>query len=96
MKKVGIVSCYFKNNYGSLLQAYATQEILNKFELENETFNIDKNKDFKNGKRKFYKSQIFNFVFIKTKFGMFFLKYIHMRVNKKLREITKKDRNQKK
>ena len=28
MKKVGIVSCYFKNNYGSMLQAYATQKFL--------------------------------------------------------------------
>ena len=28
MKKVGIVSCYFKNNYGSMLQAYASQKIL--------------------------------------------------------------------
>ena len=28
MKKVGIVSCYFKNNYGSMLQAYATKKIL--------------------------------------------------------------------
>ena len=30
MKKVAIVSCYFKDNYGSLLQAYATQKILEK------------------------------------------------------------------
>ena len=29
MKKVGIVSCYFKNKYGNMLQVYATQEILN-------------------------------------------------------------------
>ena len=27
-KKVGIVSCYFKHNYGSMLQAYATQAVL--------------------------------------------------------------------
>ena len=30
-KKVGIVSCYFKHNYGSMLQAYATQKILEDF-----------------------------------------------------------------
>ncbi len=83
MKKVGIVSCYFKNNYGSLLQAYATQEILNKFELENETFNIDKNIDFKNGKKNFYKTQIFNISFINSKLGMIWLK-IYKKLNRKL------------
>ena len=52
MKKIGIVSCYFKHNYGSVLQAYATQEILNKLEIENETINIDENIDFSLGKKK--------------------------------------------
>ena len=51
MKKVGIVSCYFKDNYGSMLQAYATQKVLDDMNLENETFNISKNIDFKNGKK---------------------------------------------
>ena len=60
MKKVAIVSCYFKKNYGSLLQAYATQKILDKLNIENETINIDENIDFKKGKKKFYKSQIFH------------------------------------
>ena len=83
MKKVGIVSCYFKNNYGSMLQAYATQKILDDFNLENETFNIDKNVDFKNNKKKFYKSQILNFSFLKSKIGMIWLK-IYKRINKKL------------
>ena len=63
MKKTGIVSCYFKNNYGSLLQAYATQKILDDFEISNETINIDGNIDFKNGKIKYYASQLFNFFF---------------------------------
>ena len=83
MKKVGIVSCYFKNNYGSILQAFATQEVLNGLGLENETFSIDKNVDFKNGKRKFYKSQIFNFSFIISKLGMVWLK-IYKKLNKTL------------
>ena len=34
MKKVAIVSCYFKKNYGSLLQAYATQKILDKLNIQ--------------------------------------------------------------
>lgn len=73
-KKVGIVSCYFKNNYGSMLQAYATQRILDNNKIPNETINVDNNIDFKKGKRKYYLTQITNFDFIKSKFGMIKLK----------------------
>ena len=78
-KKVGIVSCYFKNNYGSMLQAYATKRILDNNGIENETINIDNNKDFSKGKKKYYLTQIFNFNFIKSKFGM-----IKMKLDKKI------------
>lgn len=37
MKKVGIVSCYFIRNYGSVLQAYALQKFLDERNIENET-----------------------------------------------------------
>lgn len=74
MKKVGVVSCYFKNNYGSMLQAYATKKILDNNNIDNETINIDNNKDFKAGKRKYYLTQIFNFNFIMSKLGMVKLK----------------------
>ena len=40
MKKTGIVSCYFIHNYGSMLQAYATQKVLDKLEVNNETINV--------------------------------------------------------
>ncbi len=40
MKKIGIVSCYFQHNYGSMLQAFATQMALDKLYIENETINI--------------------------------------------------------
>lgn len=40
MKKVGIVSCYFQHNYGSMLQALATQMALDKLGYENETFGL--------------------------------------------------------
>lgn len=40
MKKVGIVSCYFQHNYGSMLQALATQKALDKLGYENETIDI--------------------------------------------------------
>ena len=56
MKKIGIVTCYFKNNYGSMLQAYATKKILDNNDIPNETINIDYNQDFKKGKRKYYSS----------------------------------------
>lgn len=83
MKKIGIVSCYFKDNYGSMLQAYATKKFLDKKGIPNETINIKCNKDFKKGKRKYYLSQITNFKFIKNKLGMIKLK-IDKKLNKQL------------
>lgn len=95
MKKVGIVSCYFKNNYGSMLQAYATQKVLDNLKIDNETFNIEQNIDFENGKKKYYKSQIFNFSFIKSKIGMIGLK-AYRKLNRKLnRNIAKRERKYK-
>ena len=85
MKKVGIVSCYFKNNYGSALQAYATQKILDNNCIPNETINIDGNIDFKNGKKKYYLSQIFNIGFIKSKLGMIKMKF-DIKLKKELRK----------
>lgn len=83
MKKVAIVSCYFKHNYGSMLQAYATQKILDDMGIENETINVDKNVDFSKGKKKYYLAQAMNFNFIKTKYGMVKLK-IDKKLNKDL------------
>lgn len=85
MKKVGIVSCYFKNNYGSMLQAYATKKVLDNNDIPNETININGNIDFKKGKRKYYLSQIFNVNFIKSKFGMIKMK-IDVKLNKELKK----------
>lgn len=82
-KKVGIVSCYFKNNYGSMLQAYATQKFLDNNNIPNETIDISDLADFKNGKKKYYKSQLTNFGFIKTKMGMIKLKGYQI-INKEL------------
>ena len=83
VKKVGLVSCYFKDNYGSLLQAYASKRILDNNNIPNETIAIEANKDFKKGKRKYYLSQIFNISFIKSKFGMVKLK-LDKKLNKEL------------
>ena len=85
MKIVGIVSCYFKNNYGSMLQAYATKKVLDNNNIPNETINIDGNIDFKKGKRKYYFSQLFNFNFIKSKFGMIKMKF-DTKLKKELRK----------
>lgn len=82
-RKVGIVSCYFKHNYGSMLQAYATQKVLDNMEIPNETINIDENIDFANGKKKYYISQITNIPFIKSKLGMVKLK-LDKKINKNL------------
>lgn len=85
MKKVGLVTCYFKHNYGSMLQAYATQKVLNDNQILNETINIEKNVDFSKGKKKYYLTQLFNYGFIKSKFGMIKLKFDKI-VNKELRK----------
>lgn len=84
MKRVGIVSCYFKNNYGSMLQAYASQKILDDNNIPNETINISQLSDFSKGKKKYYISQITNFNFIKTKLGMIKLKG-YSKLNKNLK-----------
>ena len=40
-KKIALVTCYFQPNYGSQLQAFATQEAFVKLGLEHETIKID-------------------------------------------------------
>lgn len=40
-KKIALVTCYFQPNYGSQLQAFATQEAFKKLGLEHETIRID-------------------------------------------------------
>lgn len=85
MKIVGIVSCYFKDNYGSLLQAYACQKILDNNNIPNETISIEKNKDFSKGKKKYYITQLFNISFIKSKFGMIKMKF-DLKIKRELRK----------
>ena len=70
MKKTYISSCYFKHNYGSALQAYATQRYLDLIGVPNETFDVSHLKDFKSGKRRYYFHQLLNFSFYRAKFGM--------------------------
>ena len=80
MKKIGIVSCYFQKNYGSMLQAFATQEAIIKLGYEAETICIDGIiKEIRNAKLKYYAKQLFNWSIVKGKLGFitrFFIKKI--------------------
>jgi len=68
MKKVGIVSCYFQKNYGSILQAYATQKYLDELNIENETINISGiSREISKSKIKFYLRNITNQNMFKAK-----------------------------
>ena len=42
MKKIGVVSVYTKLYYGTVLQAYATQVMIDKMGYKNETINVSK------------------------------------------------------
>lgn len=71
MKKVGIVSCYFQHNYGSMLQAYATQMALDKMGIDNETINIAGfSGEIKKAKIKYFVKASLTSDIIFLKFGM--------------------------
>lgn len=68
--KVGIVSCYFQPNYGSQLQAYATQKILDDLGIKNETFCIDGlKKEIDSAKYRYFISKLTDINTIKDKLG---------------------------
>lgn len=71
MKKIGIVSCYFQRNYGSMLQAYATQKALDKLGYENETINIEGfNSEIKKAKILYFAKASLTSDILLSKFGM--------------------------
>lgn len=71
MKKVGIVSCYFQHNYGSMLQAYATQVVLDKMGFDNETINISGfNKEIKKAKMLYFAKASLTSDILLSKLGM--------------------------
>lgn len=70
MKKTAIVSCYFQHNYGSMLQAYATQMALDKLGYDNETIDISGfEKEIKRAKVYYFVKSSFTSGIILTKFG---------------------------
>lgn len=86
MKKVAVVSCYFQHNYGSMLQALATQEILNIMNIPNETICIDElRKEIHDAKMRYFKSRMFSGDVIKDKFGYLKL-LVAQKLNKNLGE----------
>ncbi len=71
MGKVAIVSCYFQHNYGSMLQAYATQMALDKMGYENETIDISGfNHEIKNAKMKYFAKASLTSDILLSKIGM--------------------------
>ncbi len=70
MKNIGIVSCIYQNNYGSLLQAYATKEYLESLGMNCEFVDYKKLNDVKMRKNIFFISQIFRWSYLKIKLPM--------------------------
>lgn len=69
--KIAIVSCYFQHNYGSMLQAYATQMALDKLGYENETINIAKfNHEIKKAKMLYFVKASLTSDILLSKLGM--------------------------
>ncbi|MSS10120.1 polysaccharide pyruvyl transferase family protein [Clostridium sp. WB02_MRS01] len=84
MKKVALVTCYFQPNYGSMLQAYATQQILDEWDIPNETICIEGLlPEIHKAKIAYFKSRIFSPDVIKDKWGYLKL-VVAKRMNKKL------------
>lgn len=79
MKKVLVVSCYFQKNYGSALQALATQMALDKLGIQNETVRYDGLEDtIKAEKYKYYAKKLLNLNVVLGKIG-----YVKMQLWKK-------------
>lgn len=70
-KKIGIVSCYFQHNYGSMLQALATQMALDKLNYENETIDISGfNHEIKKAKMLYFAKASLTSDILLSKLGM--------------------------
>lgn len=67
-KKIALVTCYFQHNYGSQLQALATQMIFDKLGFENETIRIDGLKaEINKAKYRYFLSKIFDLNTVRDK-----------------------------
>ena len=69
-KKLALVTCYFQLNYGSQLQAYATQLLFNKMGVENETICIDGiQNEINKAKYRYFLSRIWDIHTVKDKWA---------------------------
>jgi hypothetical protein len=85
MKTVYLATCYFQANYGSVLQAYATQEFLNNNSIENITINISGLESIiKKRKLNYFMSNLFNKDIISDK-AAFVELLLHKKINKELK-----------
>lgn len=74
-KTIGIVSCYFHHNYGSMLQAYATQRIIEKLGFTSITIKCSKPIDYMTqSKIRYYLHKITNPDIVKTKLRNYFMR----------------------
>jgi hypothetical protein len=72
MKKIALVTCYHQPNYGSQLQAYATQLVFDKMGVPNETIRIDGlKKEINRAKYWYFLKHIFDIHTVRDKFGFF-------------------------
>lgn len=84
MRKVALVTCYFKHNYGSMLQAYATQKALDELGIENETINISGfNGEIKRAKLRYFAQATLTSDILISKIGM-----VQNRLRKKIHKQT--------
>ena len=61
MKTIFLATCYFQPNYGSILQAFATQEFLDINNVQNQTINISGLADIiKQRKMAYFRRNLFN------------------------------------
>ena len=69
-KKLALVTCYFQPNYGSQLQAYATQLLFDKMNVPNETICIDGlRREINAAKYKYFLSRIWDIHTVKDKYA---------------------------
>jgi len=69
-KKIALVTCYFQPNYGSQLQAYATQMAMDRLGVKNETIRIDGlRREINKAKYRYFLSRIWNINTVKDKFA---------------------------
>ena len=82
MKKIALVTCYFQHNYGSQLQALATQMICDKLDWPNETICINGLKpEINRAKYRYFLSHCLDIHTIKDKMGTV-RKWLAKRTNK--------------